>query len=214
MLGLAAIAALASMALIGATSASADSLCTESGHHASECPAAKIYKGNVLGLTLPGKPALLLENGKIKEECHSQVLGLGSTITNEGSHKGMKILIDTGALTFTKCTGLCSNAESTRPAWLLLNALTLDAFVSPDEVLLSGARLFNCLFNIECEYEFTSDNQLMSIGEIDTITASSVPLKKSGGSALCPNNVMSFDATWLTTKDEEKGTAISVAALP
>jgi hypothetical protein len=193
-LGLAAIAALASMAFIGATSASADSFCLEPGHHSNECPAAKIYKGNVTGLT-NGKTAILLENGSIKQECHSTVLALGSTIKNEGAHIGVEVLVDTGALTFTGCSGLCANAESTRPAFLLLQALTLDAFITADGAGLSRARLFNCTFGIECEYQFKNASQLTAIGT-DTIIATNVPLEKVGGSFLCPNNNMSFDATW------------------
>ncbi len=212
MLGLGALAALATMAFVGVTGASADSLCLEEGHHATECPLAKQFTpGNVLGKTGTEK-AKLLQNGTTEEECNSQVLGLGTTYTNNGTHKDFKILVDTGALVFTNCTGLCEEATSTTPAWLLVEALTLDAFVLPDPTAHPRALLKKCFLGVECEYEFTSANQLMSISG-NSITASSVPLTLAKGSG-CPNNNMSFDAKWFVTKDETGGAALFVAALP
>src|SRR5690349_2901317 len=60
MLGLGMLACLATMAFVGATSASADSFCTQSGHHTNECPAANRYSGNLVGKSTT--KALLLEN--------------------------------------------------------------------------------------------------------------------------------------------------------
>lgn len=213
-LGLAAFAALAAMAFVGATTASADVPCLESGHHTSECPANKIWKGDIVGLTAVGTPALLLKNGAVEEECHSQVLALGSTFTNEGSHTGFEILVDTGALTFTNCTGICEEAHSTRPAWLLVEALTLDAWVTEDKAGLPRAKLENCIFGVTCEYQFTNMTQLLKV-EGDLIIAASVPLERTAG-ALCPNNNMSFDAKWLVREDVNgtPGEPLYAAALP
>jgi hypothetical protein len=203
MLGLAAVAALAAMAFVGATSASAstnDVLCLSSGHHTGLCPAGSTHEGiNVLGLTQTGHPALLLENGTIKEECHGQVLALGSTSTRELS--GVKILIDAGGITFTSCSGLCTSATSEAPVWLLAEALTLDAFVTADGALAPSAVLKGCPFGVECLYQFTNASSLLAIsGDTMSTPAGGTPLTKSSGFG-CPSNNMSFDALFLITTD-------------
>jgi len=213
MFGLGMLACLATMAFVGATSASADVFCLEAGHHTSECPAAQIYKGNIKGLTLSTKPALLLTNGEIEEECHGELLALGATIENEGSHKGVKILVDAGAQDFTGCTGLCKNSTNKNPFNILSEALTLDSFVTGDPNK-PEAELFNCFFGIKCFYQFTNATQLSAISG-DTVVSTNVPLTRvAPSSSLCPNNNMSFDATYLVTKDETNGVPIYVAALP
>jgi hypothetical protein len=130
MLGLAAVAALAAMAFVGAMPASAETFCTQSGHHTDECPAANRYNGNLV-VTSTSK-VLFLQNGEIEDECDSTLLALGATIENEGNHTGVKILVDTGALSFTNCTGLCNSTESINPVWLLAQTLSLDAWVTGD----------------------------------------------------------------------------------
>jgi hypothetical protein len=207
MLGLAAMAALSVIAYVGATTASADVPCLQSGHHASECPAASVYTGNILGLA---SGALLLENGSTIETCHSQVLGLAGA--SEGKHVGYKALVDTGALTFTSCSGLCEEAKSTRPVNLLLEALTLDAWVTEDGQGKARAQLFECFFGVVCTYEFTNAKQLLT-AESDTIAAKNVPLTLVSGFG-CPNNKMTFDATWLLTEDNAGNAPLFAAALP
>jgi len=49
----------------------------------------------------------------------------------------------------------------------------------------------------------------------DTVVLTNVPLTRvAPSSSLCPNNNMTFDATYLVTKDEVGGAPIYVAALP
>jgi len=221
MLGLAAVAALAVMAFAVA-SASADVPCTVSSHTGS-CSGAggTAYTGNILGLDTG--TALLLEGTSVKETCKSTVLGLAGT--NEGNHVGYKSLVDVGELDFFECSGLCENATNLRPAWLLVEALTLDAWVTEDGAGKPRAELFNCLFGAHCVYEFTNATQLLKIetrvlknekgeviGEDPLIVASSVPLTKISGIG-CPSSNLSFDAKWLLEKDEAGGAKLFVAAL-
>jgi hypothetical protein len=199
--------------IVGTASAPADVFCTESGHHTSECPAANIYKGNIKGLTLSTKPALLLTNGEIENECHGELLALGATIENEGSHKGVKILVDAGAQDFTNCTGLCKNFTNKNPVNILTEALPLDSWITGDPNKFEVEQ-FNCFFGIKCFYQFTNANQLVSVSS-DTVVLTNVPLTRvAPSSSLCPNNNMTFDATYLVTKDEVGGAPIYVAALP
>lgn len=207
MLGLAAIAALAAMAFVGASTASADVLCTESGKHNAKCNS--IWTGNVKGLTEAGNPALLLNSSKgVEEECHSTVLGLGATIEDEGDHTGLKILLE--ALQFSECSGICTTVTGERPSWLLVQTLALDAFVTKDGAEKAGAKLSGCPLGITCKYELTNEPQLLIVSG-NTITASEVPLTRTGG-AFCPASA-TWDAKYLITKDETNGAPIYLAAL-
>jgi hypothetical protein len=154
----------------------------------------------------------------VSEECDSKLLALGSTIAEEGPHVGVKILVDTGAFNFTNCSGLCTTSENINPFWLLSEALTLDSWSEGHSPSTKPkAKLKNCLFGIECFYEFTNARQLSSVSG-DLVTSTSVPLTRvSPSSGFCPNNNMTFDAQWLVTKDEANGTAgapIFLAAEP
>jgi hypothetical protein len=179
-----------------------------------ECPATKIYKGNIVYLTLSTAPALLLNsNGGIEEECHGKLLALGTTIENEGSHKGVKILIDAGAQEVSSCSGLCEESESPRPSWRLVEALTLEAWLSGDNGGNWLWRLFHCIFGINCYYEFTNASQSSAVSG-DAVVSTKVPLTRvSPSSSLCPTGT-TFDTTYLVTKDEVGGAPIYVAALP
>lgn len=214
MLGLAAVAALAAMAFVGATSASADTACLENVGHANECPPAKRWTGNVTGLTNAGEPALLLDSFKnVLEKCNSEVLALW--IENEGSHKGVKYLIDTAGIKFTGCTGICNKATSEAPAWLLVEALALDAWVSKHGTLAVSAKLEECEFGVNCLYRFTNETQLLK-AESDFIIAKEVPLTESTKEFLCPNST-TWDGKYLVREDETGGTeggVLYAAALP
>jgi hypothetical protein len=209
-LSLAAITVL-STTFLSISSALGDTLCLEAGHYTSECPAAQRYSGDIKGKT-PAGAALLLENGKTIEDCDSDIVGLGSTLTNEAAHKGIKTLVDTGALLLTNCVGLCKTAKNIPPIWWLFDALNLDAFFTPDGAGSLRLRWNNCTFEIECEYQFTNETQLLALSS-DTITATAVPLTKVAG-FVCPGNKMSLDASWLITKNETSGASIYLAALP
>ena len=92
LLGFAAIAALAAMAFVGASTASADVACKENVGHKNECPANKIVIENhfVKGKT-EGNPAKFLVNGVTELSCESEILG--QVKANIGPHKGLLILV-------------------------------------------------------------------------------------------------------------------------
>jgi len=207
MIGLAAAASMAVAAFVGVAGASADSLCLEPGHHASECPLAQRYTGNVVGLT-EGKTALLLNaSGGTEVACEGTVLGLGPG-TNEGAHVGLKILQE--ALEFKECSGICNKATGENPSFLLIEALTLDAFVTKDGAAKPAAKLEGCPFGIACKYELKNEPQLLSASG-NTITATKVPLTRVSG--FCPSEGF-WDATYHVTKDEVNGAPVYLAALP
>ncbi len=206
MFGMAAIAALAAMAFVTVTSASADSLCLEPGLHKGECK--KVWTGDVLGLT--NSAVLLNLSNEPIETCHSEVLGLGKTIKNQGSHIGLEILID--PLIFDHCEGICTEAKGSVGAWLLIEALPLDAWVTKDGTLKAGATLKGCFLGVECTYELTNEPQLLGVTE-DLLVATEVPLARTAGSSLCPATGR-WDAKYLVTEDKPNGAPIYVAALP
>jgi hypothetical protein len=205
-LGLVAVAALAAMAFVGATSASADSICTTNAGHPNSCPVT--YTGNVLGTS--GSAVLLNGSKEQIEKCTGTVLGLGSTYENEGAHIGFKMLLE--PLLFTNCEGICTKATGHVGSWMLVEALTLDAWVTADGALAPGAELEGCFFGVKCNYELTNAKQLLSISG-NTITASQVPLTRTSGSSLCPATGF-WDATYTETKDEVGGGSLFVTALP
>ncbi len=207
-LGLAAVSALAAMALVGATTASADSLCTTNAGHPNTCPAGNIYTGNVLGKT--SSAVLLNESKEQLEKCTGQVLGNGSSIVNEGSHKGLSILLQ--PLSFTNCEGICKKATGKVGSNLLVEALTLDAWVTADGALAPGAELEECFLGVKCNYELESAKQLLTASG-STLTATQVPLKRTSGSALCPAKGF-WDAAYAVTKDETGGGSIFITSLP
>lgn len=208
MLGLVVAAALATMAL-GAITASADVPCTESGKHSGACAAGAVYTGSIVGKTTTEKAKLLNSTLGVLEECNSEVLaGAG---TNEGNHVGYKVLIATGDIKFTNCSGICNKATSEAPAWMLVEALTLDAFVTADGALAPSARLEECEFGVNCLYRFTNATSLLRV-ESDLIIANHVPLTESTSEFLCPNST-TWDGKYLISKDEANGANLFIAAL-
>lgn len=207
-LGLASFAALAAMAM-AATTASADSLCTTNAGHANECPSANLANGqNVLGKT---SSAILLNEKKEQiESCTGEVLGNGSSFTQEGSHKGFVMLLQ--PLKFSNCAGICTKANGKVGAILLTEALTLDAWVTKDGELAPGAVLEGCFLGVTCTFELESAKQLLGIST-DTLIANQVPLIRTAGSGLCPAKGF-WDATYLVTKDEAGGAPLFVTSLP
>ncbi len=185
-LGLAAIAALASMAFIGAGSASADTLCHTNPGHDKECPAgSRLPVGELIEAESIGKAELLASIGNVK--CDSQGLG---KIVETGNHKPVLGLLET--LTFTACEGACSKAKAhSAPFHLEVQANGLNPYAQPhpSSTLLPGGLLENCTFGINCLYEVTS--HLADLGEIESgatgdVLKFLVPLLRSGHSAFCP----------------------------
>lgn len=218
MLGLAAIAALAAMAFVGASSATAETLCEENVGHANECPVGKrVAVGeNVVGLA--EKAQLLGPNLEVKVDCKSEALG--KLTKNEGPHIGLVVLIT--KLLFTPCTEAseCAKAHGHVNFLLLAESLPLDvwAFDHPDipGILKPGARLEECGFlkNVTCLYEIAGEKALLLI-EGDSLKADHVPLLLSNNQIGCDHEGF-WDATYLVTLDPAGNheTPLYLAALP
>jgi hypothetical protein len=210
MLGLAAVAALAAMAFVGASTALADVPCLESGLHATGT-CGSVWAGNIKGLTPVGEPALLLgPNLRVEEACHGEGLALGATGTNEGSHTGFKILLE--PLNFSGCKGLCEEVVGENPSWLLLEALTLDGWVTSDGTSKPGAKFQKCPLGVTCLYTLSGAEPWLLKGESDLGIADHVALARTQGT-FCPSEAFA-DAKILLTKDEVNGAPIYLASLP
>jgi hypothetical protein len=213
MLGLAAVAAMAVMAFAVA-SASADSSCNESGLHAGECKS--VYTGSLKGLTPAGEPALLLgPELRVEEKCHGETLV--NQLSNEGSHKGLLLLgeplkfgLDAGG---AKCEGLCTEVKGENASLLLLEALTLDLWVSKDPSAAGApaAKFQGCPLGATCLYTLLSEPQLLT-GTGSQIIADHIKLNRTQGT-FCPSEGF-WDAKYNVTKDEVGGAPLFAAALP
>lgn len=179
MLGLAAVAALAAMAFVGAGSASADSACLEDVALTVECPAGKVWNGSIIGLS----PETVLTAGAFEEKCKSEFLA--DWVKNEGSHVGVLYLIL--KLTFTECKGSCKevkgNSASNLPFLVLASALKAHAVVTADGKGTPGGLLIGCTlfgFSVNCSYTAPAESLLKYLLEKD---ASGKPLVGSFSSA-------------------------------
>ncbi len=185
-LGLAAIAAMVSMAFIGASSASADTLCRVNVGHTNECPAgSRLPVGELIHLESIGKVELLSSIGNVK--CNS--FGLGKIVAT-GNHQPVLDLLET--LNFTACEGACNAFKAHSAPFHLekqANGLNVYAQPHPNSQLLPGVLLENCApFGINCLYQVLS--HLADLGEIESgatgdVLKFLVPLLRSGHSAFC-----------------------------
>lgn len=201
MFGLAALAAVAAMAFVGAGSASADTLCLSNAGHEKECPVAD---REPIGTTVVGLAtgALLLNgSGEVLEKCHSKTAG--KVTSNLGAHKGLVALIT--ELNFTNCEGICKKATGhAAPFEMLAFALQLHVLIKKHALtgLRPGARLEECFAGIQCLYQTVSQTPLLNIGT-DTLIANKVALEESAPKQfLCPDSG-AWDATYLLTVGEK-----------
>lgn len=187
MLGLAAIAAMALMAVIGAGTASAK-VCSTSGKGAS-CGGShgSVYTGNVVAKLTEGKTATLT-SGFITVKCSSSEAA--GEITNGETGTG-----NISKLAFSSCTsglGACtaSTTASSSNKWPATVAVT----TAPNgKMTVTGVKgEFTCA-GVTCIY--AAESATAEVRGSDTapeIVATSVPLTKQAGSnALC-----SSTATW------------------
>lgn len=213
--GLVALAALATMAYVGAATASADTLCQEllknaNGEfdHTKECPVgARVTTGaKIAGLSVnanleTGKKSTLLLNGSnnVLVECDSSVLG---EVTRQGNHEPVLGLITD--LKFSSCGGLCKKATAEDlPYHLEAIASELHALVSEHGAGRPAANLEECTFIGECLYKLKNATSLFKINE-DEMIADKVPLTRVGTCAFLAPAEGFWDATYLITLD--KGT--------
>jgi hypothetical protein len=188
-LTLAAIAAAAFMAFIGAGTASATQLCTDSGGICTE------YSGNITGTSTDATLATNLANVTC-DDSHTTINATSST--------GAPILGSVTALSFTGCrTELtlvpCTVTVKNLPYNASLEGKTLTV---TDEVG-AGAKVV-CGEVISCEFLTKSANLAITNGSPTIARAEKVPLSHEIG-AICPAT-----ATWSATYKVTSPTGLTV----
>ena len=221
MLGMAVAAALASMALLGTSAASADSACLVDppGGAFGECPAGAVWNGPIIGLS---QEAVFKVHGTTTK-CRSRFLA--DYNGNEGPHLGVLYLVL--SLTFTECIGACQNAFAERLPYLLLvkawpnqHAILRHDFNGPPSVLLENCLILgiplNCLYKLPqnslLDYLLELNDQLLPLAGA---LRANLPLTWAGDDMLCPMGAK-FEATYLIYEDfnELEGGELFFTALP
>ncbi len=218
MLGLAAATALAAMAFLGASTASADSACLVDPGAMGMCPAGAIWNGPIIGLS--GEATFLVDNTVTK--CKSSFLA--DYNFNEGPHVGVLYLVLN--LNFFECVGACPNAVAENLPYLLLVAmvgnhakLTGDGF-GPPAVLLQNCLILNVFLN--CLYRTQPPVLLNYVLETNSMGLPlagalrfNTPIPWGGDDPLCPQEAV-FEATYLIYEDQGgfEGPELFFTALP
>jgi hypothetical protein len=96
-------------------------------------------------------------------------------------------------------------------ASLLVEALTLDAWVRVNETLKPTSKLQACPLGVTCLYTLAGAEPWLLKVESDLVVAEHVALSRTQGT-FCPSEGF-WDAKYLMTKDEEKGAPVYVASL-
>jgi len=187
-LGPALIAAIAAMAFVGASSASAAHTIGFCLANEALCSKANGIEGKVTVLAHSPK-AVLKNNGffSTPEECLS-------TTTVEAESMKSPMPGSVTALAFTSCSGPCSKAESKGLPWT--GEVTMESLEGGDykqttkegKALLSG-----CTFGAQCEYGVPAGGSVSLLGEGMTVKAVNVKLQYKGGSG---EFVCGSEGTW------------------
>jgi len=194
MLGLAAVAAAALMAFVGASTASATVLCSEPGTGTptgTTCPAGKAYGTATTGVHIHAvnTTTVKLDTTFKTVEC------TGSTITGDTNNEGgagQSITGPEGTLTFTgcNCTVNVLKAGTLKIDWISgTHNGTLTS--NGSEVTVSCSTIFG---NVHCIYETTEDDLGDLTGGNPAIFHSTAVINKKPTSELC-----SKESTWTAT---------------
>lgn len=219
MLGLAVATALAAMAFIGSSTASADSACLVDPGPLGMCPGGAIWNGPIIGLS---NEALFKLHGTVTK-CKSTFLA--DYLFNEGPHVGVLYLILN--LTFNECVGSCPQAFAENLPYLLLVRMAQQhAFLNGDGNGPPAFLLQNCLIlNIpmNCLYRTTPPALIKYLLELNPLGGFplagaldfNLPLKWAGDDMLCPQEA-NFEATYLIYEDQNfiEGPELFFTALP
>lgn len=219
MLGCVAAVALAAMAFVGASTASADSACLVDPGALGMCPGGAIWNGPITGLS--GEATFKVDNTVTK--CKSSFLA--DYVFNEGPHVGVLYLVLN--LNFFECVGACPNAFAENLPALLLVAmaqqhakLTGDGF-GPTAVLLQNCFILNIPMN--CLYKMQPPVLLNYLLELNQQTGLplagalrfNAPMAWGGDDPFCPGGAV-FEATYLIYEDQNfvEGPELFFTALP
>ena len=218
MLGLAGVTALAGMAFIGTSTASADSACLVDPGAAGMCPAGAVWNGPIIGLS--GEALFKIDNHITK--CKSSFLA--DYNFNEGPHVGVLYLILN--LFFFECVGACTNAFAENlPSLLLVGALQQHAKLTGDGFGPPAFLLQNCIVLMQpmnCLYRTQPPVLLNYLLELNTqgfplvgALRVNVNMPWAGDDMFCPPEA-NFEATYLIYEDQGgvEGPELFFTALP
>jgi hypothetical protein len=207
MLGLAMVAAIAAMALVGASSASAETLCSE---NANPCPIGKRYAS---GTVIKAHSEKAVLKGFATVTCKSDVAG---ELTQE---TGAPLNAKMTSLTFSNCEG-CTEAKALNLPYRGLMHLLLATSLS--HLLVHeweagtgrpGAVLKNCPLGIsECVFSVSEEPEAGKPKSADLMIeggnpasvktgapgSTTVKLERTGGSAFC-GSTATWEATYTQT---------------
>lgn len=185
-LGLAAFAAMALMAFVGAGTASADTLCKV---NTNPCPEGSRYTlpQPISAATAAGVPAVL-SAGSFEVRCDSSSSGEATGTNGAGD-----IIGQITSLTFTNCSGSCKQVKENKGNNLPYNAVATATTGGNGEMTVAsggsgspGATLEGCtIFNVTCTYGKSEVTLTMEGGNPAHLKAN-VTLERTGGSGLCP----------------------------
>jgi hypothetical protein len=189
-LALAAIAAAALMAFIGAGTASATKLCTDAGGVCTE------YSGNITGTSTNATLATNLFNLAC-EDSHATVTASSST--------GAPILGEVTALSFAGCRseGFAGQSCTVTVKNLPYNASLEGKTLTVTDPVGAGVKMV-CGTQISCEFLTTRVELVVTNGEPTTARAEKVALSHENG-AICPAT-----ATWSATYAVTSPTGLTV----
>jgi hypothetical protein len=200
-LALAAIAAAALMAFLGAGTASATQLCSlvKPAEGATACSAAAgkwEYKGNITGTSTDATLATNLAN----VECSDS-----ATTINAASSTGAPILGEVTALSFTGCQteGLVHTACTVTVRNVPYSASLEGKTLTVTDPLGAGAKVV-CGTVLSCEFLTTKAELAITNGSPTTARAEKVALSHETG-AICPST-----ATWSATYKVTAPTGLTV----
>jgi hypothetical protein len=187
---LAAIGATALLALVGAGTASAAQLCTDSGGVCTE------YSGNITGTSTNATLATNLFN----IECSDS-----ATTINASSSTGAPITGEVTALSFSGCQteGLTPTGCTVTVKNLPYNASLEGKTLTVTDAVGAGAKVI-CGTWLSCEFLTKSASLAITNGEPTVAVAKEVPLSHENG-AICPAT-----ATWSATYAVVSPTGLTV----
>lgn len=195
MLGLAAVAAMALMAFIGASSASATVLCKTA---ASPCPEGWDYSSGItLSLSIEEGTSTTLRNtsGVIENTCTSSTLK--GTTSNTGSpSETVKGTVTAANLTYSGCSTTTDVLEGGE-----LEVHRLEG-TSNGTVTARGVKVTTNLAGVSCTYGFGAGTDLGTLtgGTMATLDVHAI-VNKQAGSFLCPGDVV-WDMSYTVTEPE------------
>jgi hypothetical protein len=186
MLGLAAVAAAAVMAFVGAGTASATVICATGSPEATVCGAGAgkmEYSGPITGTST---------NATLSTNLANVICAHSETTLTPSSSTGAPIVGTVSALTFTECeTEVTHVACTVTVRNLPYNSSLEGTALTVTDSVGAGARVV-CLGVIDCEFLTKEANLTVKNGSPTTATATNVGLTRTG--VTCPET-----ATWSAT---------------